>query len=138
MFIEPGGGQAWCCGTKTMHNVIKYVKYAEYGTTLSIWVCDSVLLLKYAKYYQFCTIFSVCVCGSMEQCPAASGCPSSDCVAAIDPGSRPVDSSSIDKVVARCKTKNKLNNSFYQCIYTRCHCKEYIIQSNLIVFDQGL
>jgi hypothetical protein len=28
------------------------------------------------------------------------------CVAAIEQGSRPVDSSSSDKVMARCKTKN--------------------------------
>jgi hypothetical protein len=78
---------------------------------------------KYAEYYQICKIcwiwldtlntqfgsvalccnwnmqniisfaqYSVCV-WYMPQCPAASGCPSSDCVAAIDPCSSPVDSS---------------------------------------------
>ena len=88
-----------------MHNVMKYVKYAEYGSTLylhnlGLWLCAAV---------EICKILLVLhnilyVCGSMPQCPAASGCPSSDCVASIDPGSSPVDSSSGDKVVARCKT----------------------------------
>ncbi len=78
-----------------MHNFIKYVKYAEYGLTLylhnlGLWLCAAV---------EICKILLVLhnilyVCGSMPQCPAASGRPSSDCVTAIDPGSRPVDSSS--------------------------------------------
>ncbi len=91
---------------KNLHNITKYVEYAKYDSTLqlhNLGLCCSWNMQNIIGFAQY----SVCVC-SMQQCPAASnGCPSSDCVAATEQGSRPLDSSLSDKVMARCTTKNR-------------------------------
>ncbi len=80
-----------------MLNMLNMARHTSY----TIWVCAAVEICKILLvWHNILYVF-----GSMQQCPTASGCPSSDCVAAIEQGSRSVDSSLSDKVMARCKTK---------------------------------